>query len=447
MLVVLQQPPERSAPEELVPSVEVEPVQNHTGGFALEVDGVATPFREITLSAEVSGRIISKSESCRPGKYVKAGETLLQIDPRNHELELKRLTEEWEQAVAMRAELDVEVENATNLLANAKEDLALHNKELERLQRLAAATTQFDIEKAQRSVLTSENRIIELNNLIRLNNRKASRLDSTIELAAAKRDRAQLDLDRTTITSPVDGVVVEEHIEQDALAQLGAQLVTIEDTSAVEVKCNLEIEQLHWIWSQAEQFTPADRYQLPPLPATVTYEAGGRTFQWTGRLSRYDGIGFDQQTRMIPCRILVDEPLNVSTAKGDSNSLDIGNGQAIVPALMRGMYVTVELSVAPLQQLVSVNRRAVQPTGDVILFDPQSSSEEASGGNVGTARMIRVKVLHYENDRAIVVPLSKRIGAGDRVIVSPLPGVSPFELRQQGVTVRLIDPSAEGAES
>jgi len=443
--IALRSPPERSAPPVLTPGVEVQPVDLHAGSFDLEVDGVAAPFREITLSAEVSGRIVTKSESCRPGKFVKQGEVLLQIDPRNYQLELDRLNEELKQAQATRAELDVEIDNAANLLENSKQDLSLQRSELERLQRVGPATTRSEIEQAQRAVLTSESRIIELNNLIRLNERRKDRLDSAIELATAKRDLAQLDLERTTITSPVDGVVVEEFIEQDALAQMGAQLVTIEDTSAIEVKCSLEIEELHWIWSQATQFSPSDRYQLPPLPATVTYQAGGHTYSWQGKLSRYDGIGFDQRTRMVPCRVLVDEPFQVSADERHPEALDIGNGQAIVPALMRGMFVTVGLSVSPKQQLLSVPRRAIQPTGDLILYQPGAS--ESGSDATGTARMVRVKVLHYKYDRAIVVPLTDAVTAGSQVVTSPLPGVSPFELRERGVAVRAVQPEGKGAES
>jgi multidrug efflux pump subunit AcrA (membrane-fusion protein) len=443
ILINLREDPARETPESLIPVVEVETVENHAGNLKLRVDGVVTPFREITLSAQVAGRITYKSDSCRPGKFVAKGENLLVIDPRDYQLEINRLHEELAQAQASRAELEVQITNARDLLANSQQELRLQRNELEREQQLSAtsATSRSRLDQAERAVLTSQNQVIELNNQIRLFERQRIRLDSITSLVKSKRDRALLDLERTKVVSPVNGVVVQEFIEQDALAQQGTNLVTIEDTSAVEVKCNLQSEELYWIWSQAKQFRPQDRYDLPPLPATVTYEAGGRTYRWQGKLSRYDGIGFDQRTRMVPCRILVDEPFLVS-AEESGSAYKASTGQPIVPALMRGMFVTVELEVQPAQNLLSVDQRAIQPTGEVIVanFDPPAGD---SAERQGVARMMPVKVLYHDGQKAVVVSLDDSLQAGDQVIVTPLPGASPFELREGGVKVRMAQTSGE----
>ena len=451
-LVAMRQDPPRTDRPTLAPMVELELVSQHTGDLKLRVDGVATPFREIVLSAEVGGRVTFKSESCRAGRFVAAGEKLLEIDPRDYELEGERLTKELEQAQAARNELEVQITNSRDLLANGQEELQLQRNEYEREQKLGAATatTRSQIEAAQRAVITVQNRVIELNNQIRLFEQQRSRLDSTIELAQAKLSSAQLSIERTVIISPVNGVVVEDTIEQGSLAQLGTKLVTIEDTSAIEVKCNLQSEELYWIWSQAKEFQPKNRYELPPLPAIVTYEAGGRSYRWQGRLNRYDGIGFDQRTRMVPCRVIVANPFDVMREKnmafgavGESssqpNAADAGSNprdRAVVPALMRGMFVSVELAVEPQGNLLNVNQRAIQPTGEVIVVK-LTGEKSAEGEATGLARMVEVKVLHYDGERAIIAPVDESIAAGELVTVTPLTGASPYELREGSVKVRI----------
>ena len=63
-----------------------------------------------------------------------------------------------------------------------------------------------------------------------------------------RRERAQLDLDRTIIKSPVAGIVVRDVVELDSFVQLGAEIAVIEDTSQVDVQCNLKMTDLDWIW-------------------------------------------------------------------------------------------------------------------------------------------------------------------------------------------------------
>ena len=52
--------------------------------------GTAMPKREITLTSEVSGRVVSVSDRFVDGGFVQAGDVLLQIDPKDYEFEVIR---------------------------------------------------------------------------------------------------------------------------------------------------------------------------------------------------------------------------------------------------------------------------------------------------------------------------------------------------------------------
>ena len=63
----------------------------------LTVDGTVVPFEEANVAAEVSGRIISKSEKCEAGGFVKQGDILMKIDPEDYQLEVQRFSQQKDQ--------------------------------------------------------------------------------------------------------------------------------------------------------------------------------------------------------------------------------------------------------------------------------------------------------------------------------------------------------------
>ena len=75
------------APLLLVDSFEAQPVDVMIN---VKVSGTVTPYTETTLVSEVSGRIIRVAPGFKSGGYFSAGDIILQIDPRNHDAELKR---------------------------------------------------------------------------------------------------------------------------------------------------------------------------------------------------------------------------------------------------------------------------------------------------------------------------------------------------------------------
>ena len=64
------------------------------GGFGIEVNGTVVPKREVTLSAEIDGRVVERTDACWAGRAVKRGDLLLRLDPRP--LEIQRMTFEAE---------------------------------------------------------------------------------------------------------------------------------------------------------------------------------------------------------------------------------------------------------------------------------------------------------------------------------------------------------------
>ena len=352
--------PASTASHQLRPLVQTVPLAEHDGQLDMQVDGIVVPFREVSLAAEVSGRITRKEDVCRPGRIVPKGTPLLEIDPRDYELRVRRYQTQLEQSQSSINELDVESKNTELLVRLAEEDVELNRAEVYRLKNLnVGAVAVSDLDQAKRAELASRNALQTLNNQLQLLRARQNRLASTEKLAQTELEQAQLDLTRTRLISPIDGVVVKESVEQDSFVEKGSPLVIIEDTSAVEVRCNLKMDQVTWLWRQASAVesstSPQAGYQVPATPVTVRYRMSGHEFLWPGILSRYEGIGLDERTRMVPCRVLVTDPRG--TPSGDK-PLD---SDPLPPPLVRGMYVSMTLHISPNVPLGRVPEIAVRP--------------------------------------------------------------------------------------
>ncbi len=198
-------------------------------------------------------------------------------------------------------------------------------------------------------------------------------------------------------------------VEEDSYVQKGTSLAKLEDTSAVEVKCNLRMEDLYWLWSQAQGVkldanTPTRDYQIPPAPVTVSYELGGGRYTWQGVLSRFDGIGVDERTRTVPCRVLVANPRDVHI-EGASQGAASPVGP---PALVRGMFVTVRVHAHPKMALLEVPQRAVQPGNTVWQVED------------GRLSIRRIRVADSAEDFVLVYGDQSGLRSGMKLVSSPL---------------------------
>ncbi len=402
--------PVRAAEKDLPPLVETVAAETYTGSLDITVDGVVVPYREVDLSAEVAGRIVKKAAECEAGHFVKQGTLLFEVDPSDYELEIRRLQEELNQAEVAIEEADVEVENTKGLIELSEEDLELQRLELQRTQGLAgrSAVTESEFDRVKRSELSARNALRLLRNQLQISQTRRRRQERAKELVVAQLDRARLDLKRTAVRAPFDGVIVRESAEKDSYVQKGTSLVTVEDTSAVEIRCSLRVEELYWLWQQSdgdvESTDLGASYRIPPTPVTVIYSVAGRQYTWDGNLSRYDGIGFDEQTRTIPCRVVVSNPRDVKDLGATEGSVQIRGPQALV----RGMYVTIKLHAQPRVKLLSIPERALRP-GNVVWFISGES--------------LRIEPVHVAETLDDVVLLhgdTSKLASGDAVVVSPL---------------------------
>jgi len=146
----------------------------------------------------------------------------------------------------------------------------------------------------------------------------------------------------------------------------------------------------------------------------VQYELGGRRYQWQGVLSRFDGIGVDERTRTVPCRVLVANPRDVQILKsGEGTSNVVGP-----PALVRGMFVTVSVHAKPGTALLEVPQRAVHPGNTVWQVVD------------GKLSIRKIRVADSTDDLVLVYSDASGLQPGMKLVSSPL------TLATEGMAVR-----------
>jgi multidrug efflux pump subunit AcrA (membrane-fusion protein) len=410
MLLGRQPPPERKTADKPmalpVQTIEVEP---EPGGLSIALDGVVVPLREVTLAAEVPGRILRKTPECKAGRFVTKGTLLFEIDPRDYEFDVSRLEREASQAAIAIEEAEEEITQNATAIDLAERQLELARREVKRLDGLKAGriVTEAEHDRAMRDELAATATLTNLQGQARVLRKRKSRLEEARALAATMLDRSKLDLARTRVVAPTDGIVVEDHVEQDSYVSKGMALVTIEDTSAAEIRTSLQMDEVARVWRSAGLADPlaGGPHELPDTPATVVFSIGDRRFEWDGYLSRQEGRGLDEKTRTLPCRVIVAEPAKVRAV--DRYGVALEQAPPGAPkSLLRGMFVQVRVHVDSPHDLVSIPEEARRPSGEVWLVRD------------GRLVILTPRPVEVAGGRAVFESGPAGLVAGDRVIVS-----------------------------
>ena len=138
------------------PSVEVEAIRTRDLEAIVSASGRVQPKRQINISANQMGRVTRLA--VEEGQRVKAGQFLLEIDPRQLEGQLQRGEASVAAAKSGLAQARVGVASAETAHQQARANLELAQQNLQRQQELwkDGLTTRESLERAQNDVTIRE---------------------------------------------------------------------------------------------------------------------------------------------------------------------------------------------------------------------------------------------------------------------------------------------------
>jgi multidrug resistance efflux pump len=316
----------------------------------------------------------------REGDRVKAGELLVSLDDREAALLLAQRRAEIDQIAA---EIELEKEKQANdlrVLEHEQELLALARKDVERAQKLVSTNvgsqSQLDAARqtVERQTIAVDGRALS----IRQHRSVMARLESKLAQAEAVRDRSSLDLERTRVTAPFDGRLTEVSVSIGDRVKNGDHLVSMYDTSAMEIRAQVPTASLPLVRQSLIQQRPLSAH------------------------CRVDGIKVEAVLERISGE--------VRSGSGGADALFKIRGGS--PWLPLGRTVELIVELPPVAESIALPLEALYGSDRIYLFDD---------GHMQGITVERLGEIHAHGlDRRVLVR-SDRLNPGDRVIVTQLP--------------------------
>ncbi|GGP88599.1 efflux RND transporter periplasmic adaptor subunit [Shewanella ulleungensis] len=299
-------PLEKSVPATLLPQVGVVAVTGQEYQAEVIGFGEARPRFELTLSAEVNGKVIDLNRQFESGQVIKKGTVLGQINDTSYQQALTQ------------AKTDV---------AQAELDLLEEQREGEQA-------------KAEwlRSGLSGE----PASPLV-LRTPQLAQAKAALENAKLALKKAQQDVAYTQITAPFDALIISRDIQPGSYVQTGTQLGTLYSVAEVEINVPLSEQQ----WKNLPAF---DNAQLAKTPWNVTLQSTDGLKQWQGYIERVEQH-LTQTSRQRSLVVVVDDPLAQQTD------------------LYPGTFVKTQINGKSLNNLWQLPSSAISQQGDIWFVD------------------------------------------------------------------------------
>jgi HlyD family secretion protein len=227
-------------------SVNVEALRNRDLESLVSASGKIQPKTQVNISANTTGRVTRLA--VEEGQRVKAGQFLLEIDPRSLEGQLQRGEASVAAAQSSLAQSRTSVEQARTSVEQAQTQLDLARQTLKRQQDLwkDGLTTKQELERAENEVKVREADVKSRESDVKARIQDIQTREQQIKQEQAGLATTRYNLNQVILNSPIDGLVTRRNIEQGETAVMGTMnnagtvLLTIADMSVLEAEVEVD---------------------------------------------------------------------------------------------------------------------------------------------------------------------------------------------------------------
>lgn len=293
----------------------VDVVRVSSGNFTPTVvaTGSVQAAKDITLSSQIGGEVVSLSGNFIPGSFVKRGEVLLRINPADYSNTLQ-----LRQSDLQLAKADLSVEMGRQDVA--RKDFELIGQEMSpENQALVLRKPQLEAAKAG------------------------------VAAAEAAVNQARLNLQRTTIRAPFDAHIISRNINVGSQVAPGEDVGRLVGMDEYWVIANVPTGKVNWLsFAEREAKNGADVKIFSKSWPSGLYRMG-KLFRLVGAL--------DAQTRLARVLVSVPDPL-VRKASMDT-----------VPPLMIGTFVETQIEAREIKHVIRLDRDHLRQGETVWVMD------------------------------------------------------------------------------
>ncbi len=367
MMIASRPEPKKAAREN--PGALVETLTVTRGERQVQVHGTGTvqPHQQVEIAPQVGGRVVEVSPRLVAGGFFREGELLFRIEEADYRLAVDR---------------------ARAALAKAEYDLATMEGQA-RVARQEWARLKLAGDQEPNPLVMYEPQ---------LKNAQASLLS-----ARAALKQAELDLARTALRAPFNGILRSESVDPGQVLRAGNPVAVFAGTDRAEIVVPLPLHELGWL-------------QIPRVsgrgegsPATLQLATGGRVFEWSGRIVRALG-DVDPQGRMARVVVAVDDPYGLRSVSREK------------PELALGTFVEVVLHGETLADVAELPASALRDGERVWIM------------NDSHLRFRPVTVIRRARDEVVI---GEGLAPGERVVLTNLAGAA------EGMRLRPAAPAGE----
>ena len=214
------------------PEIVTETIRARDLEAIVSASGRVQPKRQVNISANTMGRVTRLA--VEEGQRVKAGQFLLEIDPRSLEGQLQR-------GEASVAAAQSSLQQSRTAVEQARVGLALAKQNLARQQELwkDGLTTKEALERAENDLAAREAEL-------KSRQQEIQTREEQIKQEQASLATTKYNLNQVIISSPMDGLVTRRNIEEGETAVVGTMnnagtvLLTIADMSVLEAEVEVD---------------------------------------------------------------------------------------------------------------------------------------------------------------------------------------------------------------
>jgi HlyD family secretion protein len=180
---------------------------------AVSATGTVTPVRQVQISSQVSGQI--KDLLVDFNSEVKQGQLIAQLDPETFQYRVRQSTADVEAARASVLTAQANVQSALAQVTRAQGDLGEAQRDEKRKLDLVAqnfiSSAELDTAKARTASLAESLKVAQAQ--VAVARAQAQNAEAIVRQRDAQLQQARVDLERTQIRSPVDGIVIKRSVE------------------------------------------------------------------------------------------------------------------------------------------------------------------------------------------------------------------------------------------
>ncbi len=394
--------------------VAIEKVERRTIIETVAASGKIQPETEVIISSDVSGEIIEMAVA--EGDRVKAGDLLLKINPDLVESALSRAEAALNTTKANLAGSKARLAQSESQFQNAKASFD-RNKQLYESKVISQA--EYDQAKANYEVATADVEAAKESVRAGMFNVRSS--EATLK-------EAKENLGRTSIYSPMDGIITKLNKEQGervvGTAQMaGTEIMTVADLNIMEVAVEVNENDIVRVSINDTTEIEVDAYLNKTFKGIVTEIANS---------ANTSGMSADQVTNFdVKIRMLQSSYEDLLKKRADSSS-----------PFRPGMSATVDIRTTQVDNVITVPIQAV-----TVRKDTTSSKEDevSSMGNEDDEKIEvvfikdgdQVKMVKVETgiQNTMHIEIVSGLQGEEEVVVAPYTLVSKILKDGQSITV------------